>query len=817
MSHPVSASCTAFVLVFIALLFVGLTGVAAAQPLADDAPRGLWDTTDSSGEIVLDNTSYYNVYQGERDIQGWLDVWGDDVRGETLFRETGGNELELESSIPRDQRTGRYSNGDLTALVRTPRVTSVDMYNRNGARLSTGATVRRSEGILVEARWNFVEAEDLRIEVREDGTRITQEVLSRDASSTQENMLPSGFSTSNLDRQIQGTGTTGYSTAYWLLDVSELSSGGYDVRVEGVEDLNFDVARSNLRINVASESRPSLSFDRTTVSQGENVRYTVGGGESGRHHAVAIHSDRLRSGADADRVFRHIGDTREVGSTSNFVYAVVRVSDLGNAVGGIDTSRLRTGSASVRLYRDAGSASTARDRVGVSGDELERRNVEVTASQLTVNAPGSYTTGQSVDVTGTASSGISRVAVYVRDRDDWEILPLNGRETHGVAADGRWGVRNVVLSDESYGGRNFRFPGTYSVAVVDTADLSSPPPRSITPTQFNRMTTSRQSISTSEPRFVGDIRSYTGQVAHGDRVSFTGTTTGANEIVVGFVGDRDVRATVVRGTRDGFVDRQIDLDGMRRGSVDAFAISAGRDGVFGDGSARDADGDTVMISNPSEFASYVRSFDGDGRTRAQRISRIRSASVERAGSDDLIRTASFRIADARTSIRDVVPGTHPELSGLIPIEQGEAALVRGSTNRNPADTSIEVEVTDGPDADEFDLRVVRSWSNDGVWRASFDTSGVEAGAYTVRVDDGLSSHTATFTVVEERERDPGDMEPDQPDAPVDDGVDDGVDDEVDDGPDDGLPTPGFTVVAALLALVSVALASVYLRRNRGTN
>lgn len=834
-------------------LFVGGT-VVSAQSLSGDAPRGNWDTSTSTGEIILDGESYYSVFQGEQDISRWRNVDGDDVTGEFLVRRPDGDTLDLERSIDRNQRTGWYESGDgeLTARVREPRISSLDLFNRNGVRISSGADVRRQNNmILVRAEWNFVEAEDVRIEVTDsEGTDVTRAALSRDISDAQADLLPSGFSESFLSRETQGRGSTGYSSAYWLLDPDELSGGRNEIRVEGVEDLNFGRASDSMTISVGSQSTPSLSFDDTTVSQGERFRYTVTGAETGNYHAVAVRMRNVRDESNPNDVFRFIGDTREIGSTSDYAYAVVRISDRGRGVGGIDSTHLERGSVTVRLFRAGSSVGDARDRIG--GREADRRNIEVERSELSHSIGGTYVTGQSIDVSGTASPGVRRVAMYVRDRGDWEILPLNGRDTTPVRSDGTWRERNVVLSEEEYGGRNFRFPGTYSIAVVDAADLSSPPPRTISPSEFGRLSSSRTTTRVNEPRFVANIRSYIGEVAQGDRVHLSGISTGSRDVVVGFVGRGDVRAEVVRARRGNFIDTNIDIGNMRQGDVTAFVISPGRDGEFGDGSATDSDGNTVSITTPQRFRDYVRSFDRDGRTRTQKMSRIRDATVERAGSDDLMRTTNFRLTDPRTTVRDIVPGEQPQLSGVVPIEQGESLLVRGTTNRNPDDADITVEVTEGPDAAEFDLVTIRSWSG-GTWSATFSTPGVSTGTYTVEVDDGESTDRRSFTVVDNREADPDDTqtlrqrleeirteleavradneemservaklreerdrlrerlnetETEQPG----DGAEDETDDEEADDEGDGEGTPGFTALAALVALAAAAALVAKRRR-----
>lgn len=743
-------------------LFVGTVavlsfGTAAAQSLADDAPRGNWDQSSSTGEIILDNESYYTVFPGERDIDAWRNVDGDDVTGAFLERSTGGDILDLETSIPRDQRTGRYASpdGSLTARVLTPRVTRLETYNRNGARLSSGAELPSSDKILVRAEWNFAQAEDVRLEIRDtDGTRVTREYLSTDVTARQEELLPEEFETGFLNRQEQGLGSTGFTEAYWLIDPNPMR-GTHDITVEGVEDLSFGDASRSVRLSVGDRTAPSLTLDRSTASRGETVDFSVGA-EAGTYRAVGIPVSDLRDGADPDRVFRFVGDTVEIGSTDSYAYGIVEITSRATGVGAIDTSRLDTGSVSVRLFREGSTVSEARD--SLEQNDVVRRSLTVERGQLSLNiAGGTYVTGQRVDVSGTATPGVDRVAVYVRDRDDWELLPLNGRATTSVRGDGTWIARNVVLSDEDHGGRNFRFPGRYSIAVVDAADLESPPQTTISPSEFNRLTTSRGTVTTNAPSFVANFGGYAGQVAQGDRVSLTGVSTGPQEIVVGFVGDRDVRAETVRTTRGNTIDTNVDLGDMRRGEVTAFALSPGRDGVFGQGTATDADGNSVSIRTPTEFRDFVRSFDRDGRTRAQKMSRIRDASVERSGSDDLIRTSNIRIADARSTVRDIVPGEMPHLTGVVPVETGETLLIRGTTNRNPLDASIDVEITEGPDAAEFDVRTIDDWSASGRWETSFSTEGVEPGSYTVRIDDGRSTDTRSFSVVEEREVEPDDV------------------------------------------------------------
>jgi len=255
----------------VALLLFLAVGAVSAQELSDEAPRGNWDTTESTGEIILDSQSYYRVYQGEGDITRWRNVNGDDATNRVLTRTPDADILELRRSIPADQRVGMYesNDGELTALVVRPRVSRVNLYNRLGSELSRDAAVRRSSPLLVQADWNFVEAEDLRIRVIDSGgTEVTREVLTTEISDEQAEILPGSFSESFLNRPAQGVGSTDHSTAYWAVDPDDLRAGTHEIRVEGVDDLNFGAARDTVRLSVGDVRRPSLRFDTTTLSRG---------------------------------------------------------------------------------------------------------------------------------------------------------------------------------------------------------------------------------------------------------------------------------------------------------------------------------------------------------------------------------------------------------------------------------------------------------------------------------------------------------------------------------------------------------------------
>jgi len=766
------ASATVLVTAFVVLSAVGVgvaveeTGTTAVESetaaqysqtggASALAPRGRWNPATSRGEIILDAGSYHRVYQGERDVDRWRRAADDgDVTGASLVGESGaaeGEGLDLSGSISRSQPTGRYSDGDLSARVVEPRITSLRLLNRRGVELGVNATVSRDSRLLLRADWNYVEAEDVQIDLLRDGVRYEREVLSTDASSEQSARLPSGFSTADLAHEIQGSGTTGRSTAAWLLDFSELSTGTYTLRVEGVDDMTEGEAARTLTIRISAESSPTLGLDSRDVTRGEWSRYTVSGAEPGDYHAVSIERRRLRSSStDPTGLFRSVGDVVATGATSRAAYAVVRVPESGRAVGVVDTGLLDTGRTTVRLHparptRDAALA-TVDDQVG----GVQQATVDVAAGTLSTNVGElTYTIGSEIDVRGTGE-GADRVALYVRDGGDWYLLTLDGRATTRVGSNGVWEARRVVLSREGDGGRLLSIPGTHRLGVVDADELGSDPPRRISRSAFARLRSTQKNIRSVAPGLAARPITYGGEVADVDDVTVSGTAAGATEVAVVLVDERGgVRTERVRVDRDTTFERTFSPDGIERGRVTALFVTPGRDGRFGSGSVRTPDGTTITLDSVTAFLRYVESQRNRGLTGQQILARIDGQVLGVAGGDDLAVRESFRLSGPRTTVTDVVPASTPDATGVQAVPPGGTMLVRGRTNRNPDDATVVVEVIEGPSATSFPMVTASSWSTDGVWMARLAVpSGATPGTYTVEVDDG--ENTVTRAVVVEQ-------------------------------------------------------------------
>ena len=719
------------------------------------APRGRWNPATSRGEIILDRSSYYRVYQGERDVSRWRRARDDaDVTGTALTGRGGAAEddvLDLSGSIPRDQTVGRYSDDDVSALVVEPRISSLRLRNPRGVELGSDVTVSRSQRLLLRADWNFVEAEDLQVDLRRNGDRYEREALSTAATSEQLATLPSGFPAADLAREVQGVGTTGRSTAAWLFDFSDLDAGVYTLRVEGVDDLTTGDAARTITVRVGTESRPTLGFDERTVSRGEWARYTLSGVEPGDYHAISV----LRSAtSDPNRLFRAVGDTVVTGSTNRSAYAVLRVPESGRAVGALDTGLLDTGRTTVTLH---GARSTLDDAVATVDDTrgVDDVSVDVRRSGLTTNLDSlTYTIGSEIDVRGTGESA-DRVALYVRGNDrDWYLLTLNGRATTPVGSDGVWVARRVVLSDGGDGGQLLRIPGTYRLAVVDAGGFDGDPPRRISRGDFDRLQSEQRNIRTVAPGLVGRPTTYGGGVADVDDVTVGGVAAGATEVAVVFVDERGgIRTRQVRVRSDTSFEEDLSLGGLERGRVTALVATAGRDGAFGSGSVRAPDGRTLRLDGVSGFLTYVDALRDRGLTGAQILARIDGQVLSVAGSDDLAVRQEFRLAAPRTVVRDVVPASTPDASGLVAVPPGGTMFVRGTTNRNPDAAIITVEVIEGPSAAAFPSVTTAAWGADGVWSAQLAVpAGATPGTYTITVDDG--ENTVTREVVIGRQRTP---------------------------------------------------------------
>ncbi len=492
-------------------------------------------------------------------------------------------------------------------------------------------------------------------------------------------------------------------------------------------------------------------------------------------------------------------------------------------------------------------------------DDEDDDTLNVAEAEITIDSPDrTYVPGQEVDLNGTTSSGVDDVSVFVRDRDNFFHV-----QTISVdATDDTYEETDIDISDRTESGVTEEAadilgqPGVYRYGVIDTVDVDIAARNTgdavtgddgLDSSDFSSGASIQQSIRVAEPTLELDFMTFGGEVYEDDGIDWQGTLIGPEEYVVLFTDTQGgTDADTFDADSDGTIDEEgFDISDRRTGTVQATAVSPGRDGRFGDGLFSDgsvATTDRLVDLVEDDFdAIFDRSLTQD---QVREI--LLDETVEAAGSDDLLVAEQFRLtSDSRTQINDVVPTQYEEnLTGVADIEVGETAVIRGTTNRNPNDATIVVEATEGPSIAELDVGIADEWEQDGVWHVEIEVpEEVEPGNYTIQSDDGERVDEVTVDIVaegtfaegERLEDELGELraqieelqdqvaqlesERDDLQQEVNDLEDrnaeleaqledDDDDDEVDDEEPPEEEQPGFTAVAALIALIAVALLAL---------
>ena len=235
-------------------------------------------------------------------------------------------------------------------------------------------------------------------------------------------------------------------------------------------------------------------------------------------------------------------------------------------------------------------------------------------------------------------------------------------------------------------------------------------------------------------------------VAEGDDYTIEGTATGVDEVDIVLVGPKgysrpaaapfldvlnglEVITTSV--TDDEYSEDITMTENLDTGIWKVLVLSPGRDGTYGDlgvGAGDLDDGiDNIdgVANNYAEFA---------GKDQDQIVAMIMDHTVNVAGSDDIMKTFTFKVESGRV-----------ELNPVEPVPVGEPLNISGVTNREPG-TTITISTFAGPT--ELPAAIVEvEWPtpDEGVFKATIDTTDAVPGTYTLEADDG-DGHTDTVTV-----------------------------------------------------------------------
>ena len=776
---------------------------------------GAFDTANGEGVVYPGAT----VFQGERDI-AFAGPLASSLSGVSGVAEG----QILTTPIPEDQATGQYDNdgnaggfdSDIGVTLISPRVTTLEVENVRGVDIAGGA-VRQGDvtsgagELTVVADWNYEAAEDLEITVQNnDGLDVTGEAIVEPPGSTG-------------DRTTKQAADITDGEVRWDMDLSDLDTGTFTITLAGTDDLDFGRARRSTTITVTGGDDLSLDFDRRTVTRGEDVTFRIRGSSAGEYHIVTVDDDTFRPGISTtrrERIFRRVGDTVLAGyaEANGVAYAVVEIDDdTGVGVGQIDTTDLDDGSVDVELYRASPDRPTGDDDVE---DDIGRLNLEddrsITVEQASVsitNPRDTYVVGSEVTLNGTASSGVDDVAVYVRRQGDYRLLDLDGSDSGGtratlsVDADGTFEAEDVVLSRGNEAGNDLlAFPGTYRLGVIDAADAGGRGNvrTSLSVAEFARATSFQRSIRVTDTELTAAVRTVGGQVSVDDRtVGVTGTSLGSQTVAFVFVDERgNVQYTDVRVDEDNsFEEGDLDIgENLDDGPVTVYVLTAGRDGEFGDGGlASLTTGGTY-----ADLEQFVSTLDGRSLTGEQVRARLLDETLDATASDDRSVTATFRLADSRTTIANVYP-LGARASGVNPIAVDDTMIVEGTTNLRPGDNAITVELLTA-DGDSVALSTTDEWGYDGLYRIALelDDTDVEPGTHTLEADDSYNADTVEVEIVRTRRTPTATSTPTERPTPTETPT--------------ATPTPtagggpGFGVLVAVLALL--AAASLAAHRDR---
>ena len=763
-----------------------------------------------NADVAYNNTQ---VYQGEEGVV-FEDSDGSSVDVGDLEGTSGNREgTPLQMPIPVDEETGTYSTAgsnyqgnSFAVSVVEPRITTAEIQLGTDdieqiAASRAKDTADRDFNIVAE--WNFANAEDLEITVEDpSGADITGEVLDSESASI-------------LTRDEIKDGEVRVP-----LDLSGEDAGEYTVVFEGEGDLDHDSVVQEYTIETTNEDSVTLNTESDTVTQGDNLQYTVSGATNNDFHTLAIDSSDFRDSASVDdvrRLFRNVEDTEEAGFVTteaagedvynasnadsfsgdfddiNYAYGVVEI-DGTTGVGSISTSTLDDSSIDLDVYNTTTDEVQPKINAG-NLESVDDVSFDVEEGEVTLDNPtDTYTVGSEVDVNGSAASA-DDVAIYVRDNSDWEPVTLedgsfldedenvNSENLISVDSDDTFEEEDVRLSD---GNSILSFEGQYDIGVIDAAELNDDildENGHIGTSDFSSASSSRYTLDVRSGDLTANFGTVNGQIAEADdEIDVEGTAAGQDEVVVAFVGERgDTYAETISVDDDDTFDQEdISLSALSQGSISAHIISVGRDRNVGDSDGlsgvggSEVEGDTYADS-PQGLRNYINDLGEFSSGSGDQIrSRILSNTVDADGSDDLIISENFRLNDATLSINDVYP-EQAEASGVNPVATGETLIVAGDTNRQSDNAAITLELLTQEDESVMSADT-DEWGSDGQWSASMDTSNLETGTYILEAEDGESTDRVEVEIVEERDTTDGE-----------DGADDGEDgaDDGEDGSDDG--------------------------------
>jgi PGF-pre-PGF domain-containing protein len=401
-------------------------------------------------------------------------------------------------------------------------------------------------------------------------------------------------------------------------------------------------------------------------------------------------------------------------------------------------------------------------------NDTERINITLTPTpDLSLDlskAQPEYVLGSEVALSGPAPNA-EAAALYVQERESaaYRLVELDGQRTFDIngdsLADSSLPSDGVILpGGRAPGNVLLTRYGVHDLAIVAARDAGSPyrPAPALSANEVAEAEKTTTQIRVVPPRLNTTLQTVGGEVAVEDsEVGINGTASGHNVVTVVLVGENGtVRFEQVAVDDVGRVTDDIALFGPRgqfeRGPIEVFVLASGRDGEFGDGEFPDA----------RVLEEFLDTLDADSAAEVRAA--LRNQTVEDEGptlpgrgqypfptdeSDDLLETTQFRFTNASTGVKRVAP-EDANRTGITPVPNGSAMIVRGTTNLDPDDNTLTVELRASPNNTVRSIQLNR-WSSNGTFSAEVDTTGLPAGSYMLFVDDRYESTTVPVTITDE--------------------------------------------------------------------
>jgi len=516
--------------------------------------------------------------------------------------------------------------------------------------------------------------------------------------------------------------TTAWGTGAPTLDTTDWDTGTWKVKVTTDKSTcnDLDISSADYAFTVRAEEL-SIEAEEDEVGKSEDMILTVNGNPNTYYYTIVTGVDTtappaIKTGGDVKKI-------SDSGATKNLAAWLKTGSD-GLAEFKIGTTGADDRSYTIKVYKVSTTPvypNFVPDDQVVSTDDDDVK-VKVVEATVTFDIPTKVIIGEDVDLKGAISAG-NKVDVIIKDE---RIVKTNKAVDENNEFSVEWetdGFTTGSYTVEVY--IDFKYYEADGTTVRDKTGWTPANYAGEDPDGKTVVRLIEPGLSATQPRTV---------VAEDDDYTFEGTATGVDDVDYVLVGPKGWKSgydipSVLAGfdmgstsVSDDEFDEDITMtDGLDTGVWVAVVMSPGRDGFY---------------EVPGEVGAGSLTW-GDlgvskGKSQTQ-IMEIIEDVITRAGSDDIMKTLSFKVESGYVRLNPV------EDVGI-----GEPLEITGTTNREP-DTSITISTFAGPTDLLALCEVEWTTADKGTFSATIDTSDAVEGTYTLEADDG-DGNTDTVTV-----------------------------------------------------------------------